>query len=127
MPFKYKAVQRNSQPGKKGGTLKWYASAAEREEINIDELARQIAQRSTLSVADSRAAVIAITELIPDYLSQGTIVRLGELGDLRVALSSDGVANQDEVSPNVIREAHINFRPGATLQAMLKNMEYRKD
>ena len=107
--------------------MMWYASSADREEVTIDALAKQIERMSSLSLADSRAAIIAINEIIPDLLAQGYIVRLGELGDLRVAVSSDGTANEADVTANLIREAHINFRPGPGLQAMLRNMEYKKE
>lgn len=126
MSFKYKAVQRNSQPGKKGGTLLWYASNAEREEITLDELAREIAHRCTLSITDTRAVISAVAEVVPDYLSRGYIVRLDELGDLRVALSSEGTANETDVSAALIREAHVNFRSGSSLVTMLKTLEYKK-
>lgn len=59
MSFKYKAVQKTEPGVKGGGTKKWYASAAGRDEIDIDRLSRTIERMSTLSLADIRAVIIA--------------------------------------------------------------------
>ena len=126
MAFKYKATQK-AEPGVKGGgTKKWYAISAPREEFDIDKLTRQIERMSTVSGADIRAVVYALIDVAADALADGNIVRLGELGSLRVSLESKGVAKEDEVNAGIIDGAHINFSPGEKLKKMTESLDFQK-
>ena len=126
MPLKYKAIQKTEPGVKGGGKKKWYASTTDRDEVTVDQLAREVERLSSLSLADSRAAIIALTEILPDHLLRGAIVRLGELGSFRINISSTGVDKEAEVTANIITDARINYTPGDRLKEMLGNVEYQK-
>jgi predicted histone-like DNA-binding protein len=61
-----------------------------------------------------------------DGLESGTIVRLGELGSLRISISSNGETNEEDVSVHSIKSSKCIFTPGKELKKMLKNLEYEK-
>jgi nucleoid DNA-binding protein len=59
-------------------------------------------------------------------LADGQAVRLGELGSLRVNISSEGKATEKEVTAAAIRGAKVVFSPGADLKTMLATLKYEK-
>ena len=59
-------------------------------------------------------------------LADGQAVRLGELGSLRVNISSEGKAEEKEVTAATIRGAKVVFTPGSALRDMLATLSYEK-
>jgi hypothetical protein len=59
-------------------------------------------------------------------LSDGRIIRLGDLGSLRITLKSEGRATAEEVTASAVKKAGVIFTPGAKLQEMLKTAKYTK-
>ena len=126
MPIKIKTVAKG-QPGVAGGgDKKYYASPVMEGEMNIDGLTKAIEKISTVSGADIRAVLYALVDVSIDGLSRGAIVRMGELGNLRITLSSDGKLTAQEVSGASVKKAGIIFNPGARLKEMLKSLKYQK-
>ena len=126
MPIKIKAVAKG-QPGVVGGgNKKYYASPVMDGSMDIDALTKSIEKISTVSGADIRAVLYALVDVSVDGLSRGAIVRMGELGNLRVTLSSEGKSNPQEVTGTSIKKAGIIFTPGARLKEMLKILKYQK-
>ena len=60
------------------------------DEYNLDQLTEAIEKRSTVGGADIRAVLYAMVDIAPEVLAQSNIVRLGELGNLRMSVSSKG-------------------------------------
>jgi hypothetical protein len=56
----------------------------------------------------------------------GNIIRLGELGSLRLKLRSEGRDNKNDVDVSCIKDVCIVFTPGKRLKEMLKKIEYKK-
>jgi predicted histone-like DNA-binding protein len=126
MAIKFKVIEK-AQPGVAGGGVKkFYASVKVQGEANIDELTRSIEKISTVSGADIRAVLYALVDVISQDLSQGRIVRLGDLGYLRVSLSSEGKDSAEEVSASSIRGAKYIFTPGISLKNTLKTLTFQK-
>ena len=61
-----------------------------------------------------------------DGLSWATIIRMGELGNLRITISSEGKMSAQEVSGASVKKAGIIFTPGARLREMLKTVKFQK-
>jgi len=126
MTVKYKVIERG-QPGVVGGgEKKFYANAATNGELTLDKLTKRIAQNSTVGGADIRAVLYSLVEVMQDGLEEGSIVRLGDLGSLRVSISSKGEATPKEVNAHSIKSAKTIFTPGKELKKMLHNLEYEK-
>jgi predicted histone-like DNA-binding protein len=109
-----------------GGDKKFYASANSSGEMTLTGLTKSIEKISTVSGADIRAVLYAMVDVMQDALANGQIVRLGELGSLRVGISSEGKENADEVNSSAIRGAKVVFTPGKDIKNMLKNLTYSK-
>ncbi|WPC11640.1 DNA-binding protein [Riemerella anatipestifer] len=120
MPIKYKTIQK-AQPGVAGGgDKKFYASPVYQGEKTLEGLTKDIEKISTVSGADIRAVLYALVDVMQTSLSEGRIVRLGELGSMRVSLSSEGKAKEEEVTSAVIRNTKVLFTPGADLKRCYK-------
>lgn len=126
MAIKFKVVERG-QPGVAGGgTKKFYASQVTEGEMTLDELTSAIEGACTVNGADIRAVLYALVNVSITSLSKGSIVRLGDLGSLRVSVSSEGKDTADEVSASSIKGASIIFTPGTRLKDMLNGVKYQK-
>ncbi|MDY3351405.1 HU family DNA-binding protein [Riemerella anatipestifer] len=126
MSIKYKTIQK-AQPGVAGGgDKKFYASPVYQGEKTLEGLTKDIEKISTVSGADIRAVLYALVDVMQNSLSDGQIVRLGELGSMRVSLSSEGKAKEEEVTSAVIRNTKVLFTPGSDLKKMLQTLKFEK-
>jgi len=126
MAIKYNVIERG-QPGVAGGgEKKFYASTVANGEMTLTKLTKNIEKISTVSGADIRAVVYAMVDVMRDALADGQIVRLGDLGSLRISISSNAEETADAVNANTIKAARTIFTPGKDLKETLKVLEYRK-
>ncbi|MDY3318876.1 HU family DNA-binding protein [Riemerella anatipestifer] len=126
MSIKYKTIQK-AQPGVAGGgDKKFYASPVYQGEKTLEGLTKDIEKISTVSGADIRAVLYALVDVMQNSLSDGQIVRLGELGSMRVSLSSEGKAKEEEVTSAAIRNTKVLFTPGSDLKKMLQTLKFEK-
>ncbi|MBK9402444.1 MAG: DNA-binding protein [Bacteroidetes bacterium] len=89
-------------------------------------LTNEIEKRCTVSGADIRAVLYAMVEVASEALQEGTIIRLGDLGSLRLTLSSEGRDKAEEVNATAIKGSSIIFTPGSMLKTSLLSMKYQK-
>ncbi len=126
MPVKYNVIERG-QPGVQGGgEKKFYASAKMDGELTLEGLTKSIEKMSTVSGADIRAVLYAMVDVLTDSLADGRSVKLGDLGNLRVSLSSEPRATEDEVNSSCIKNSRVIFTPGKQIKSMLKDLSYVK-
>ncbi|RYZ99694.1 MAG: DNA-binding protein [Sphingobacteriaceae bacterium] len=126
MAIKYKTVKRGEPGVQGGGTKKYYAAAISTGEADIDNLTRSIGKMSTVSGADIRAVLYALVDVMTGELAEGRIVRLGELGTIRVNISSEGETKAEDITAASIKGARTIFTPGQRLQDMLKTLNFEK-
>lgn len=126
MPVSYNVIERG-QPGVTGGgEKKFYASAKMTGEIDIKQLIKRIEKISTVSGADIRGVLYALVDVVPDELAEGNIVRIGDLGDFRISLSSNGHETADDVNSDSIKKSRVIFSPGDKFETMFKTLEFTK-
>ena len=127
MAIKYKTIKRGEPGVKGGGTPKYYAKPVVQGERNLEQLTKSIEKISTVSGADIRAVLYAVVDVITDDLANGLIVRIGDLGSLRLSLSSDGFATEAEVNSNAVKNTKILFTPGSKLKTMQQTLKFEKE
>jgi predicted histone-like DNA-binding protein len=124
--MKFKVIERG-QPGVAGGgEKKFYAAPVTDGEMTLADLTKSIEKMCTVSGADIRAVLYAMVDVATDTLADGTIVRLGDLGSLRLSLSSEGKATAEEVSSASVKSANVIFTPGTRIKEMLNTVKYQK-
>jgi predicted histone-like DNA-binding protein len=126
MPINYKTVLKG-QPGVVGGgEKKYYASAVLDGQMTMPEMTKAIEKICTVSGADILAVLYALVDVATDNLSNGTIVRLGELGSLRVSLSSEGKLADADVTSAAIKDTNVIFTPGTRIKEMLSATKFKR-
>jgi predicted histone-like DNA-binding protein len=126
MAIKFKAIERG-QPGViGGGDKKFYASSVSSGETTLEDITDLIEEASTVSGADILAVLYAMVSITNRALSNGQIVRLGDLGSLRMSINSEASDAADEVTSSKIKNVHAIFTPGSRLKNAMKLMKYEK-
>lgn len=127
MAIKFKVIEKG-QPGVVGGgTKKFYANPVMDGEVNLSDLTKAIEKICTVSGADIRAVLYALVDVSVDNLANGTIVRLGELGSMRISLSSEGKPEASEVTSSAIKSTSVIFTPGTRIKEMLATAKFQKE
>ena len=94
MSLMYRVIQRFN-PRKPNDPRKYYAQVITRGEINLRELADEIADISTVSTVDTIAVIESLIQLIPRHITKGEIVRIGDFGSLSCGILSNGVDSEN--------------------------------
>jgi|SRR5690242_826280 len=126
MAIRIKSVQRRTVPGDAQSPQKFYASALSAGNTDFKKMSRRIANQCTVRPADCMAVLTALEENIITDLQDGVIVQLGDVGTLRVSISSGGKDTSDAVTSQDVKKARLLFRPGRGLSHMLKTLQYTK-
>jgi len=105
---------------------KFYAVAKSTGEETTRQFANEISKRTNLSTAEVFAALEAFLDLIPERISEGKIVRLGELGNFSISISSDGSEREEDFNATLIKGINLNFHPGKLVQKVLDTVDYAK-
>jgi predicted histone-like DNA-binding protein len=95
-------------------------------EMDIEQLTTMIEKISTVSGADIRGVLYSLVDVAVQQMDQGRIVRLGDLGSLRVSLSSEGYPTEEEINAGSIKKMRIIFTPGTKIKDMMKTVRFTK-
>jgi predicted histone-like DNA-binding protein len=126
MAIKFKSIEKGEPGVVGGGKKKFYASPVSNGEADLDQITKAIEKVSTVSGADIRAVLYAMVDTTNDMLADGKIVRLGELGSLRVSFGSSGHETEKEVNAKSITSSKVLFTPGKMIKKMLVSLDYKK-
>ena len=125
MPVKYRIIGRG-KPGEPDSKKKYYAAPIATGETTLEDLTDRVEEICTAHGADIRAVIFAMQEVLVSQLEDGKIVRIGELGSIRVSFSSVGEESEEKVSSSSIKCAKAIFHPGKRLKQSLKHLKYKK-
>ncbi|MDR0537130.1 MAG: DUF4469 domain-containing protein [Tannerellaceae bacterium] len=122
--MKYKLEQKMN-PQQPGTPRKWYATAVPAEKITTEEIGREIAGRTTVSLPDTVGTLRALREIIPKLLLRGATIQLEGIGTFRMGIKSRGVDNPNDFDISHICGHHIIYTPDARiLDTLSVNMHY---
>jgi len=124
--MKFKVVKRVN-PQDVAAERKFYATPVMEGSINLKKLAQRIAGQCTVRPADCYAVLTALETNVVEALAEGKIVKMGDLGTLRLSLSSEGKMAEEEVNDKAIKSARILYRPGEGMRDMLGTIKYQKE
>ena len=125
MAVNYKPVPKKN-PSKQTDPPKYYAQVVTSGDINIRQIAKQVASMSTVSPIDTLAAIEAFLEVVPEALADGKIVRLGDFGSFSVQVSSEGALVADELTSHNIKKVSVKFRPGKEFAKVTNSIDFSK-
>ena len=118
--MEYTVLQR-ANPLNRTEAKKFFASPIWSTVITIRTFAQEISKSCTLTATDVVAVLEAFMQLLPLFLKNGHVVRLGDFGIFRLSFSSMGQEIKDDVSAKDISNVRVLFRPGVQLKKELQD------
>jgi predicted histone-like DNA-binding protein len=95
-------------------------------EWDLYNMIKAIEKICMVNRADIHAVLNALVDVAIDGLGDGKIIRLGDLGSIRITLGSDGVEKEEDVKATIIRKAGVIFTPGSRIKFALEHVKYMK-
>ena len=92
----------------------------------LKNISRDIEDKSSLSRGDIGNVLDNLVDQIPKYLLDGQTVSLGELGSLRLTLSSEGADKAKDFNASMIKNVKIVFTPGKMLKEEVAKATFEK-
>ncbi|MFY8068664.1 MAG: HU family DNA-binding protein [Flavobacterium sp.] len=125
MPVRFKMIPKKnnlvSPP-----EVKYYPCAVSQGEVNLDDLARIVASRTTMSRPDCFGVIMALSDVIGESLANGNIVKVDNLGTFQLNLTGTAADSEDALGKSNIKEAKINYRPSKELKNRMKKIIYKR-
>jgi len=93
--------------------------------MGIEKFARHIADHgTTYSRADIMAILYMAVDCMREQLLEGKKIRLGELGDFSLSLSSKGAETAEKFSSQNIQRVTVCWEPGSEFRNLLADAEF---
>ena len=103
----------------------YFATAQYTEVMTIEKFARHIADHgTTYSRADIMAILYMAVDCMREQLLEGKKLRLGELGDFSLSLSSKGAETAEKFSSQNIQRVTVCWEPGSEFRNLLADAEF---
>ena len=102
-----------------------YAVAQYSDVMTIEKFARHIATHGCVySRADISAILYLAVDCMREQLLEGKKIRLGDLGDFSVSLTSKGAETADKFSAQNITDVKVLWEAGAEFKTLLADAEF---
>lgn len=88
------------------------------------QLAKRIESATTMSVADVNIINENFGKYVGEYLSEGYIVDLGAMGNIRPKFDSKAVDTLEECDADSIRRISVQFKGSAELKEAVDNIKF---
>ena len=93
--------------------------------MTIEKFAKHIPSHgSVYTRADISAILYMAVDCMREMLLEGKKIRLGDLGDFSVLLSSKGAENADKFTAQNITDVKVQWKPGAAVQDLRDEAEF---
>ena len=125
MPVQF-TVNPKKDPRDQTSEPKYYASAKSSGRADTHNIAKSINSMSTVSSVDTAAVLEAFLTVVPEKLSEGNIVELGDFGSFRISVSSEGESLAEKVTARSITDTRVIFTPGKRFKQVLGMVEFEK-
>ena len=104
---------------------KAFATAQYTDVMTIEKFARHIANHGCVySRADISAILYLAVDCMRELLLEGKKIRLGDLGDFSVSLSSKGAETAEKFSAQNITGVNVNWECGSEFKNLLADAEF---
>lgn len=123
----YSLSKRAVDPSKQDGEMRYYPYAQSTNVMELSEFARHIAAHgSKYQRADIVAVSLMIVDCLREMLLNGNKVKLGDLGNFYVTLSSKGKPTVEEfVATTDITSVNVVWEPGLEFTNLLKDAVFQ--
>ena len=127
MSLKFKVVQRVNKFDAKNPKNYLKVEQAETERIDIDDLAREIAEDNTLAPFEVKGVLEKLVSTVIRHARYGHRVSIGDLGVIQPQIRSKGVKEGEEFSTaKHIRGVYPRFNPTNVLKEAFKSIKLQQ-
>lgn len=127
MSIKYKHVEKVN-PRDVKLPKKVYAQAIHDKHFKMDQLAKELAGRSTTaSEGDMYSVLIGLRDLMREHLDRGDKVSIDGIGSFVINVRSEGAKSEDTFNPSLIKGGKLLFQPDSEMKAFISNVKFEKE
>ena len=123
--LKFKVIKRQL-PGNQSAKPKFYVTIKKVQSVGLDYIAKELAEKSSISKGDVMSIITDLTDLVPKELANGRTVNLGTLGTYWLNVNSEGFENEADVSPDAIKKINVRFKPSGTIKSLLGQLKFER-
>lgn len=123
IPYRLTPMKDNISKAPKKG---YYAQVVTKGTVDTTSLCHLIANGCTLTVADLRAALEALSSSIANCLMDGYNVNLDGIGTFSVSAESKIVDSEDELRAPSVSVKNVNYRAAVSLKKAVKNSSFER-
>ncbi|MCQ2212649.1 MAG: HU family DNA-binding protein [Bacteroidaceae bacterium] len=123
IPYRLTPMKDNISKAPKQG---YYAQVVTKGTIDTPSLCKHIAAGCTLTVADLRAAIEAISSSVADCLMDGYNVYIDGLGTFSVSAESKIVEKEGDLRAPSVSVKNVNYRAAVSLKKLVKESQFEK-
>lgn len=117
---------KKKNPIKPDDPQKYYMQATVTGEVTFETIARRIAKNTMAGRGDVLGVLASLVDEIMESLEEGNTVRMGDLGCMRVSVSSKGVETPEQANASNVKKARIVFVPGKIMKDRISRMSFRQ-
>lgn len=124
MPIFFNRVKRQN-PSDRTAPQLWYPVLKSLGLVKEKEVAKQLADETTLNPKEAEMAIYQLFKVIIRLLLAGHTVQLGDLGTIRLTASSEGSATEEEANATKIKQLNARFIASEDFKTELKKAVIR--
>ncbi|MDR1985311.1 MAG: HU family DNA-binding protein [Prevotellaceae bacterium] len=124
MPLFYNKIERGN-PADTSAPKLWYPVLKSTGLVKEKEVARQLADETTLNAKEAEMAVSQLLKVVTKLLLDGHTVQLGSLGSFRLTANASGVATEAEVTAAQIKKLNVRFSESEELKDAVKKATFK--
>lgn len=123
MSLLFNKVQRRN-PAKPEDPQKWYLTLKSLGMVGEKEVAKQIADETTLNPKEAEMALAQFEKILQRLLLDGHTVQLGDWGFFQLTINCEGAATEKEAIVANVKKINIRFKPGKELQEAINKATF---
>lgn len=94
--------------------------------VDVRTISDELSDASTLNSVDVRAVLFGLEKSLLKYLTDGFIVKFGDLGTFRPSLSGKGAEKETDLTASNVTKIKIVFTPSPILKHAVANATVKK-
>ena len=102
-------IEKTMKVGPKKGQKMYGLARVSTPNVHSRTIAEQVSKASTFSEADTRHIIKEFLDVVTDYVADGYVVDMGELGTLRPTITAKSVDTREECKADTITDKGIRY------------------
>lgn len=102
-------IEKTMRVGPKKGQKMYGLARVSTPNVHSRTIAEQVSKASTFSEADTRHIIKEFLDVVTDYVADGYVVDMGELGTLRPTITAKSVDTRQECKADTITDKGIRY------------------